>query len=249
MQSPCLCMYRSSVPSMLSRPTYPINECQLSPTCGTCYYYLLFILQPLRTRKTMFGFRRPVKVAWDDDSVENELPVEMWVEIFNYLEPQDEVSIEATCHLFYDIIKSRKDDKLDHFIEERKKMQKKAWKRKKREERLAHLQRQRERRECCEKVMAIPCGCLCGTLWCCGKVWLQWLSVYIFCPCMLLGAPFICWSEVCDSGFCDGCNSVADVMWTICNSSYPTCGLCKNKESDDMCPCVPWCEERTHSYC
>ena len=199
----------------------------------------------------MYGFWRktsPYGSDWDEDKVENELPVEMWVEIFEYLEPQDELSVETTCHLFHDIIKSRKDDKLDHFIADRKKKQKKEWKRKKKEARLEHQRKVRRRQECCENAIAVPCGCFCCMMCCFGKVFLQWLAPYVFCPCLLSTAPILCLLNVIDDGCIDGCNKQADDIWESACILY-SCGACDSMSGDDACPCVPYCDDKMHNYC
>ena len=59
----------------------------------------------------MFGRRRKKQAQWnynfEEEKVEEQLPVEMWDEIFDLLEPEDEFSVLLTCKLFNDIIKSQ----------------------------------------------------------------------------------------------------------------------------------------------
>lgn len=146
------------------------------------------------------------------EATQDILPPELWLEIFEYLEPKDEIAVLRVCRYWREVQQSRQDKRVDEYIEQKSR------------ERAAEIARKkREREKMFEEVEEK--GKECGQWWLRLVLLFMWGTMCPFClPTMLVYCLMAC--RECS------CSSLDDFNHDQCDN---WCCICKDNLG---CDCV-----------
>ena len=131
----------------------------------------------------------------EDVPVEEVLPAEIWLQVFEYLEPQDALAVQQVCSLWRELQQSRKDERVEKLIE-------KGRKRAARAKKAAIARKARQ----CEKLES---NCLK-----CSFLTLQTTCLCVVCPICL---PCLGWN-LCVACRQRNCGAIRNFNDATCNS-------------------------------